>query len=264
MSEAIDPIVARDAAIEVARAAGAKARDYFLHRDRLHVEKKGVQDLVSEADREVEDLIRAELSARFPDAGFVGEERGVEGDLDAPLWVIDPIDGTSNFLRGIPHWCVSIGLHQRGDVAAGVIFDPCHDELFAAASGFGATLNGQALQVSATDRFDESVVAVGVSRRVPGSQLMEVLARLGAAEVSVRKMGSAALGAAWVTTGRVDAFFELHLNPWDTMAALCLVREAGGRVNDFLADGGLADGNAFLASNPALADELFEMTGIAR
>lgn len=254
------------AAIDVAREAGALARSFFDDRAGLSVERKGVQDLVSRADREVEALVEKALSSRFPNSSVLGEEGGgartaLSHGSTAPLWVVDPIDGTLNFLRGIPHWCVSIALLDEGRVKAGAIYDPMADEMFSAHEGGGARLNGEATRVSTTKRFDEAVVAFGDSQRTPKEGPRRVVTALTDRNVEMRKMGAGALSSVWVAAGRVDAFFELHLNPWDALAAWHIVKEAGGRANDFLGSGrpdddGLRHGNALLVSNAALYDEL--------
>ncbi len=257
----VSPAAARYEAIalEVCRAAGQLARGFFERREDLSVEKKGVQDLVSRADREVEELIASALLERCPGSRVLGEEgggaRGSE-DTAAPLWVVDPIDGTLNFLRGIPHWCVSIALLHEGRVRAGAIYDPMADEMFSAQEGGGARLNGAAIHSSTTDRFEEAVIGFGESQRVAKELPRRVVSTLVDANVELRKMGAGALSAVWVATGRLDAFFELHLNPWDALAAWHIVQEAGGRGNAFLDDDGLAKGNALLVSNAALYDRL--------
>lgn len=251
------PAAYENVAIEVARQAGTLARSFFAQRGALAVEKKGVQDLVSRADREVEELIKAALLARAPGSSVLGEEGGGGHDATGPLWVVDPIDGTLNFLRGIPHWCVSIALVQAGEVKAGVVYDPVADEVFAAHAGGGARLNGVPTRVSSGARFDEAVIAYGDSHRIPKDAPRAVVRALEDRHVELRKLGAGALGAVWVAAGRVDAFFELHLNPWDALAAWLVVREAGGRANDFLGDDGLSRGSPLLVSNPALYDELW-------
>lgn len=249
------------AAIDVAREAGILARAFFEDRAALFVERKGVQDLVSRADREVEVLVEKALLQRFPNSSVLGEEGGGARDAGGPLWVVDPIDGTLNFLRGIPHWCVSIALLDEGRVKAGAIYDPMADEMFSAHEEGGARLNGEATRVSTTERFDEAVIAYGDSQRTPKEAPRRVVTALTDRNVEMRKMGAGALSSVWVAAGRVDAFFELHLNAWDALAAWHIVKEAGGRANDFLGSGGpdddgLRHGNALLVSNAALYDEL--------
>jgi myo-inositol-1(or 4)-monophosphatase len=252
----------RRVACDIAREAGGVALSHFDNRDALDVEHKGVQDLVTRADREVEALVVARLTEAVPGSAVLGEEGGGEREDASLLWVVDPIDGTSNFVHGMPFWCVSIALVSDGAARVGVVFDPVHDELFHAAEGQGAQLGSRSLNVSSVDALDHAVVAYGESGRTTKDDVADALARLRAKDVDLRKLGAAALGAAWVAAGRVDGFFELHLNPWDALGALVVVREAGGLSNEFLADGGLKAGSPFLVSTPALFAPLRELTGI--
>lgn len=246
-------------AIEVAREGGRLARAFFDDRGALTVEKKGVQDLVSRADREVEARIQQELLARAPDSTVLGEEGGGEPDTSRPLWVVDPIDGTLNFLRGIPHWCVSIALVEGGRVRAGAVYDPMSDEMWSAHEGGGARLNGARVQASTTARFDEAVIALGESQRTPVEERRRMSDALRTRRVELRHMGAGALAAVWVASGRLDAFLELHLNAWDALAAWHIVQEAGGRGNAFLDGDGLTKGNPLLVSNDALYASLHEL-----
>lgn len=248
---------------EAARAAGVLALRYAEDLGALHIEKKGVQDLVSRADREVEDLVRERLLTGAPGSSVMGEERGGVASTAGRLWVVDPIDGTTNYLHGIPHWCVSIALVDDGALCVGVVYDPVADEMFSAAVGEGAHVNGAPIAVSEATRLDEALVAYGESGRIPSADTLAVLGSLRSADVDLRKHGAGALSAVWVACGRHDAFFELHLNPWDALGALLVVREAGGRANDFLANGGLSDGNPLLVATPGLFEELARLTGIA-
>jgi myo-inositol-1(or 4)-monophosphatase len=249
-------------ALDVAKDAGELALRFASDRAALGVEKKGVQDLVTRADRAVEDLVRDRLLAGAPGSAVLAEERGGDPRSDGLLWVVDPIDGTSNYVHGIPHWCVSIALCDEGDVQVGVVHDPVLGETFSAVAGQGARLNGEPVRVSETVRLDEAVLAYGESGRTTLDEVFAALRALRDVDVDLRKQGAAALSAAWVACGRVDGFFELHLNPWDALAAHRIVREAGGRANDFLAGGGLAKGSPLLLATPALYEQLAGLIGV--
>jgi myo-inositol-1(or 4)-monophosphatase len=240
------------AAQGIVRAAGRLAAEHYHRRSELDIERKGTQDLVSEADRACEDMIVSALKDLFSEDGFLGEERGRQNEGAKATWIIDPIDGTANFLRGIPLWCVSLGLLADGDFVIGVIYNPISEELYAARQGKGATLNGKPIKVSAVGSLDEARLGIGFSYRHSVAAHGEAITRLLDAQCEYSRLGSGALGLAFTADGRLDGFFEAHINVWDVAAGLCLVKEAGGRVNDFLGQDGLAKGNAVLASTPRL------------
>lgn len=212
---------------------------------------KGPQDPVTEADTEVEHFIRARIAEAWPDDGFLGEETGRgEGEN---LWVVDPIDGTDNFARGIPHFCISIAFVAGGATRLGAILNPVTDELYQAASGLGATKNGTAIAVSQNPPA-QAAVELGWSTRVPREAYMAVLNALLEAGTNVRRHGSGALALAWVAEGRTDGYAELHMNAWDALAGLLLVHEAGGVICQG-ADRApqLWTGGAVFAANPLIA-----------
>jgi myo-inositol-1(or 4)-monophosphatase len=240
------------AAMAVAREAGAFAAQQYNRRHELEIESKGIQDLVSEADRACEDMIVGALSRLFPHDGFLGEERGAQKTGAKATWIIDPIDGTANFLRGIPMWCVSLGLVAEAEFIIGVIYNPITEELYAARQGNGATLNGRNIAVSNTKTLDQARFGVGLSRRHPTARHTDALKALLDANCEYNRFGSGALGLALTADGRLDGFWEAHSNVWDVAAGLCIVKEAGGRVDDFLGEDGLQKGNAVLASTPRL------------
>ncbi|WP_368912074.1 inositol monophosphatase [Taklimakanibacter deserti] len=240
------------AALAVVREAGERAADHYRRRHELDVERKGTQDLVSEADRACEDMIVGALKRLFPQDGFLGEERGVQNKDAKTVWIIDPIDGTANFLRGIPFWCVSLGLLAQGEFAIGVIYNPITDELYAARQGHGASLNGRRIEVSKVKKLDEARLAIGFSYRRPVAPHAEAVKALLDAHCEYSRLGSGALGLALTADGRLDGYWEAHINVWDVAAGLCIVKEAGGSVNDFLGEDGLRKGNAVLASTPRL------------
>ena len=247
-----------DAADAIIRRAGELALDYFRALDRLQVEHKGPQDRVSDADREVERLIRDELIRRFPRDRFLGEETGLIELADATefTWVVDPIDGTDCFVHAIPVWSVSVALLRGRDIVAGLVFDPCAGELFSAARGGGAFLNGAPVRVSDAQSIGDGVVGVGFSHRVDPAPTFAALAALAGAGGLFQRNGSAALTLAYVAAGRYLGFFEAHINSWDVLAGLALVAEAGGRCSPFLDDDGLHRGNPVVAAAPGLATEL--------
>lgn len=247
-----------DAAEAIILRAGELALDYFRALDRLRIEHKGPQDRVSEADRETERLIRDELERRFPQDGFLGEETGAGDSPGAAefTWVVDPIDGTDCFVHAIPVWSVSIALLRGGEMAAGLVFDPCADELFRAARGDGARLNGAPIRASGAQSLADGLVGVGFSHRVGPAPTLAALDALARAGGMFQRNGSAALTLAYVAAGRYLGFFEAHINSWDVLAGLALVAEAGGRCTPFLDDDGLHRGNPVVAAAPGVAAEL--------
>lgn len=247
-----------DAAEPIILRAGELALDYFRALDRLRIEHKGPQDRVSEADREVERLIRDEFERRFPQDGFLGEETGAGDSPGAAeyTWVVDPIDGTDCFVHAIPVWSVSIALLHGNEIVAGLVLDPCADELFRAARGDGARLNGTPIRTSGAQSIGAGVVGVGFSHRVDPAPTFAALDALARAGGLFQRNGSAALTLAYVAAGRYLGFFEAHINSWDVLAGLALVAEAGGHCSPFLDDDGLHRGNPVVAAAPGVAAEL--------
>jgi myo-inositol-1(or 4)-monophosphatase len=246
----------------VAREAGALALAAFRRRSQLPAHTfKGHQDYLTETDGEVERLVRNRIAAAFPTDSFLGEETG--GSVGDALWVVDPIDGTANFARGNPHFCVSIAFVQDGRPELGVIYQPVTDELYAARRGGGATLNGRTIKVSGMATMAQAIVEAGWSTRRPLDAYVALVERLFAAGAQVQRAGSGALGLAYVADGRLDAYCELHINAWDALAGLLLVEEAGGAINDFLADDGLRRGNPVLGCTPALKDIMAEAMSLS-
>lgn len=247
-------------ACAVAREAGALQRRRFLDREAMIFKFKGPQDYLTATDGEVEELVRGRLLSCFPDDTFLGEEDG--GQVSDCTWVVDPIDGTSNFARGIAHFCVSIAFALRGVASIGVIYQPISDELFAAAVGMGATLNGEPIQTTKVTRLDRSLIEMGRASRQPQAGYLAVLEKVMSAGAATRSGGSGALAIADVAAGRADACFETHMYAWDCLAGLVLVKEAGGRVNDFLVGDALLKGNAIFASAAGIAEELAGLVGV--
>lgn len=245
---------------EIVRAAGAMARQAFTAPDKPAYSMKGRQDYLTATDGAVEQFVRDAIEKRFPGDAVLGEEGG--GSVDGTrLWIVDPIDGTANFARQIPHYCISLGLMVNGQLEAGAIYEPNQDELFIAQKGQGAWLNGQRMQVSAVSELTAATVEVGWSTRIPVQTWMDMAGKAAHAGCSVRRAGSGALGLAYVAAGRTEAYAEAHINSWDVAGALLLITEAGGRVNDFWVNGGVAKGNPVLATNAALAEQMEAMFG---
>jgi myo-inositol-1(or 4)-monophosphatase len=255
-------------AAAITRNAGKLALGFFHRRDQLEVELKGMQDLVSLADRQTEDVIREGLSAAFPDDSIIGEEGGTEAAGAAgPLWIIDPIDGTMNFLRGVPYWSVAVALVVDRRLMMGITYDPVHDELFTARRDGGARRNGQAIQVSGTDDPKRAVIGATFSFKMSVDAYGELLTSVLNAGSDHRRLGSTALMMAHVADGRLDACATLHCNSWDVIGGLMLVEEAGGIASDFQDGAALDEPNRCYGTTPGLADHIRSlpgMTGIAR
>jgi len=252
------------AATAIAREAGARLREFFSQG--VATEYKGDVDLVTVADRTAEKLIRERLSEAFPQHGIFGEE-GTRDRLDGEFrWYVDPLDGTTNFAHGMPHFCVSLGLEQRpaglapdadGTMVTAVIYDPLRDDLFVAERGRGAWLNGRPMHVSSTPELAVSLVATGFpSRKRNESPNIHFYHEFTLRSHGVRRAGSAALDLAYVAAGRLDAFWEFNINPWDTAAGFLLVEEAGGKMTVFSGKPFRLDSREILASNGLIHAEL--------
>jgi myo-inositol-1(or 4)-monophosphatase len=252
------------AATSIAREAGSLARGYLADPDRLDVSLKGPQDFVTAADRAAERLIVTRLQAEFPQDSFLGEEGQGHGAVDATaLWVIDPIDGTANFVRDRPEWAVSIGFVAEGQPQLGVIYHAATDSLYATAAGAGATRNGVRIAASSARTFDGATVALETDLRKSNGHYLRAIEALGRRGGEYRRYGSAALCLALVADGRIDGFIEAHLNAWDVTAGIVLVREAGGWTNDFFADDGLRRGNRMIAAAAGLRDDILAIWSLA-
>jgi myo-inositol-1(or 4)-monophosphatase len=259
-------LAARFAAAEMlAREAGALALSLRSGPEAAFaVESKSVLDYATEADRAVERLVIERLGTRFGD-GVLGEEYGIQrsaASSDAALWVVDPVDGTFNFMHGLPVWCISLAFMLHGEIEIGIIYNPESNEMFAARRGHGAFLNGARLAISA-GRHAAPLVELGCSNRRPLAQYLDLVARTFAAGCEFRRLGSGALGLASVAAGRTDGYVELHINSWDVLAGMLLVREAGGWTKDFLAGEGLLRGNPIIACTPELSGTLTALVAAA-
>jgi myo-inositol-1(or 4)-monophosphatase len=248
----------------IARQAGALLRGFY--EKGVATEYKGDVDLVTEADRASEQLIRERLTVAFPTHGIFGEE-GTRDQLESEFrWYVDPLDGTTNFAHGFPAFCVVLGLEHRapglpqdqdGEMIAGVIYDPLRDEMFVAERGSGAWLNGRAIHVSKTKTLQEALTATGFpSHKRHVSPNIHFYQQITLRSHGVRRAGSAALDLAYVACGRLDGFWEFHLNPWDTSAGALLVEEAGGKITHFDGSKFTLDSREVLASNGLIAGEL--------
>ncbi len=246
-------------AVRIAESAGALALDYFHRREALVIEtKRHVTDLVSQADREVETLIRDRIKAAFPEDAQIGEEHGMSAGTSGLTWLIDPIDGTAPYLNGLPGWCVSIGACDGEGPALGVIYAPVLNEIFVAARGRGATLNGAAIRVAEGD-LRSGLLGVGANDRVPAARVGEVLGALMGAGASWVRYGSGALMLAWVAAGRLVGYAEPRMSAWDCMAGYALILAAGGRIMDFPSGPALTEPAPVLGSCPGAHDELVRL-----
>ena len=240
--------------MKTARKAGRALLKDFGEVENLQVSTKGPGDFVSRADKTAEETIREELMRARPSYGFLGEEgKEIEGEDPTRRWIVDPLDGTTNFLHGLPHWAVSIALEHKGQIVAGVIYDPTKDEMFYAEKGGGAWLNESRLRVSGRHKLIESIFATGLpfAGRADLPETIRDLARILPACAGVRRFGAAALDLAYVAAGRYDGFWERGLHAWDLAAGLVIVREAGGIVEP-LNEGGdiMEDGQVICANEP--------------
>lgn len=218
-----------DLACDIAKRGGALALRYFHDRDQLVIESKATpQDIVSRADREVEDLIRAAITSAFPDDAILGGEGGATPGASGFQWVIDPIDGTSPYLAGLPHWCVVIALVRDGEVQAGVTVHPLSGDIYTAIRGQGAWLNDTPMICNPSHRIDNSLVAIGASHRTDPSHVAAVIVGLMQRGGIFYRNGSGALMLAQVAAGQLGGYYEPHMNPWDCLAGALMIAEAGG------------------------------------
>jgi myo-inositol-1(or 4)-monophosphatase len=240
--------------IAAARKAGRSLRRDFGEVENLQVSMKGPADFVTAADRRAEEILYAELTKVRPGYGFLGEEGGRrEGDDKTHTWIVDPLDGTTNFLHGIPQFAISIALEREGVIVAGIIYNPANEELFQAERGKGAFLNDQRLRVASRRRLSDTVIACGVPHIGRGDLALfrSELAAVQQKVAGLRRFGAAALDLAWVAAGRFDAFWERDLSPWDMAAGILMVREAGGYATD------LDDGDAIFGKRQVIAGNEF-------
>jgi myo-inositol-1(or 4)-monophosphatase len=241
--------------MKTARKSGRALLKDFGEVEQLQVSTKGPGDFVTRADRAAEQMIREDLLHARPSYGFLGEEgREIEGEDPTRRWIVDPLDGTTNFLHGLPHWAVSIALEHKGQIVAGVIYDPVKDEMFYAEKGGGAWLNESRLRVSGRHKLIESIFATGLpfAGRADLPETLQDLARLLPACAGVRRFGAAALDLAYVAAGRYDGFWERGLKSWDMAAGLVIVREAGGIVEPLQAEADIIGSGQVICANEAI------------
>jgi myo-inositol-1(or 4)-monophosphatase len=250
-----------DAAREIALETGALQRERFAE-PRVIETKSSAIDLVTDVDRASDELIVRRIAQAFPDDTVLTEETGRAREGSSGYrWVIDPLDGTTNYAHGLPHYAVSLGIEREDERVVGVIFDPMRQELFSCERGAGAFLNDEPIRVSSASALEESLLATGFAYDVHSGKLenLEYFARFMRRARAVRRAGSAALDLAYVACGRFDGFWEMHLHSWDVAAGLLLIEEAGGRTSDL--DGGPApaSGERLVASNGVLHEALLEV-----
>jgi myo-inositol-1(or 4)-monophosphatase len=253
--------------VKAARRAGRSLKRDLGEIERLQVSLKGPRNFVTAADRRAEEIVYEELIKARPDYGFLGEEGGTRPGADKThRWIVDPLDGTTNFLHGIPHFAVSIALERNDAIVAGLIYNPANEELFVAERGRGAFLNDQRIRVAARARLADAVVACGLPHFGRGdlalarNEIMQAQQQF----AGLRRYGAAALDLAWIAAGRLDAYWERDLSPWDMAAGMILVREAGGYVTD--CDGGekIFEKSQIVAGNETMHRELLRLLKEAR
>jgi myo-inositol-1(or 4)-monophosphatase len=244
---------------ELAREAGAVLLSCF---GRVAIEYKGEVDLVTEADRASEKLLVERIRKHWPGHDLIGEEGSRKETGSDFRWYVDPLDGTTNFAHGYPVFCVSLALEYKGSRIAGVVYDPCRDEMFAAEKGGGSQLNGRPIHVSKTARLAESLVATGFpSHKRHKNPNIHFYHQITLRSHGVRRAGSAALDLCCVACGRFDAFWEFKLNPWDTAAGVLVVAEAGGRITNFSDQPFSIDSAEVLATNSLVHGEMLKEFG---
>jgi len=248
--------------ISAARKAGRRLIRDFGELENLQVSRKGPADFVTAADERTEKILVEELSIARPGYGFLLEEGGqVEGSDKTHRFIIDPIDGTTNFMHGVPHFAISIGLEREGVVVSALVFNPVIDEMFVAERGHGAFLNDKRLRVAARSNLADIIVASGAPfmGKDGREEFLKEADSILSATSGIRRFGSAALDLAWVAAGRFDAFWERKLQPWDIAAGLLLVREAGGMVSDLTGREQMLKSGDILAANDTLHRTLLSM-----
>jgi myo-inositol-1(or 4)-monophosphatase len=241
-------------AVKAARKAGSIIARASFDLDKLTVRRKRQNDFVSEVDHAAEEAIIEVLHEAYPSHGILAEESGRRDAKSDYVWVIDPLDGTTNFLHGFPQYCVSIGLLHRGTPQQAVIFDPNRNELFTSTRGSGAYLNDRRIRVSRIDKLQDALMGTGFPFRDVADldAYLRMFKQVTLSTSGIRRPGAAALDLAWVAAGRIDGFWEMGLSPWDMAAGALLVREAGGLVGDFEGEDTFLDSGRIVASNAKL------------
>lgn len=248
--------------IKAARKAARRLARDFGEVENLQVHSKAAGDFVTRADIKAEEIIRTELTEARPNYGWLGEESAeVKGADPTRRWIVDPLDGTTNFLHGMPHWAVSIALEHKGEIVAAVIFDPVKDEMFTAEKGAGAWLNDTRMRVSDRGDLTTCVFASGIpisnSKNLPEN--IQQIGRIAPTCAGIRQFGAAALDLAYVAAGRFDGFWERGLNPWDMAAGLLIVREAGGLTSAIDANASVFETKSVIAANGTIFDRFAKL-----
>jgi myo-inositol-1(or 4)-monophosphatase len=248
--------------VKAARRAGRNLKRDLGEIENLQVSLKGPANFVTLADKRAEELLYEELTKSRPGYGFIGEEGGTrEGTDKDNVWIVDPLDGTTNFLHGIPHFAISIALQRDGDLIAGLVYNPANDDLFLAEKGKGAYLNDQRMRVAARKNLNESVIACGLPHigrgdfEIAGQELAAIQPQV----AGLRRYGAAALDLAWVAAGRLDGYWERNLSSWDMAAGMVLVREAGGFVTDIAGGDKIFETRDIIAGNDYIHRELVKI-----
>ena len=244
-------------ALRAARSAGDKIVRAAERMDLVKVDEKGRNDFVTDVDRASEQEIISHLQKAYPDHRLLGEESGYVGNPDSDyLWIIDPLDGTTNFLRGIPHYAISIACLHKGRPEHAVVYDPIKQEEFTASRGRGAQLNGRRIRVTGRMNMNGALFATGVPFSLPSSAHMEPYLEsfkiLAEQSSGIRRLGVASLDLAYLAAGRFDAFWEMHLKPWDIAAGVLLIKEAGGMISDFQGNNNYLENGHVVAATPKL------------
>ncbi len=247
-------------AVKAARKAGSLIVRASSDLDKLTVTSKRQNDFVSEVDHRAEEAILSVLKEAYPTHGFLAEESGESGPDSEYVWVIDPLDGTTNFLHGFPQYCVSIGLLHKGVPQQAVVFDPNRNELFTATKGVGAYLNDRRIRVSKVDRLENALMGTGFPfKEVAGiDEYLRMFKNMTLGTSGIRRPGAAALDLAWVAAGRIDGFWEIGLSPWDMAAGVLLVREAGGLIGDLNGEDKFLDSGRVVASNSKIFSAMLQ------
>ena len=248
-----------ETAVEAARAAGEVLRGSFGGEQEIRY--KGEVDLVTDVDEKAEHVIGEILRRAFPEYGMLAEEGGRTADEGAALWIVDPLDGTTNFAHGLPIFSVSIALERSGETVLGVVHDPMNEETYIAERGEGATLNGEPIRASETDELKRALIVTGFPYDLAGMPAaLELFGRLATASRGMRRLGSAALDLCYVAAGRLDAYYERGVHAWDVAAGALILEEAGGRATDYGGRRLDLEGEEIVASNGPLHEALIEVT----
>ena len=248
--------------VKAARRAGRSLKRDLGEIEHLQVSLKGPANFVTKADKRAEEMLYEDLAKARPGYGFIGEEGGArEGADKSHTWIVDPLDGTSNFLHGIPQFAISIALERDNTIIAGIVYNPVADELFIAERGKGAFLNDQRIRVAARRRLEDAIVACGLPHRGRGDIALnrKETAAMQESVAGLRRFGAAALDLAWVAAGRIDAYWERDISSWDMAAGVILVREAGGFVTDLDGSDGMFAKGHIVAGNETLQREVLRV-----